>query len=84
VDFGDSKPAAVISAERRFRALPLKVPFKVNKLGETTVTATLNLVYCREDNTGVCYIKTLVWKAPVRFVRDGKAARKIEFKASLR
>jgi hypothetical protein len=38
---------------------------------------TLTIVYCREDNTGTCQIKTLVWRAPVQVVDSPSAKTEI-------
>jgi len=57
--------------------LPIRVPVKAAP-GAAEVHASFTFVYCREDNTGTCRIKTLVWRAPVEVVDDGAAANEIK------
>jgi hypothetical protein len=45
--------------------LPLRIPFQTFAPGAASLRVQLTLFYCREDNTGVCRIKTLVWRVPV-------------------
>ncbi len=45
--------------------LPLRLPIKTHQPGKANVSVQLTLFYCREDNTGTCRIKTLVWHVPV-------------------
>jgi hypothetical protein len=55
------------------------VPFSATQKGAANLKAKLTIYYCREDNTGVCLIKSLVWNVPVNVVNDKKASNKIEF-----
>ena len=50
--------------------LPLRVPLNTGGVGPATVRAQVTLFYCREDNTGTCRIKTLVWQVPVEVTND--------------
>jgi hypothetical protein len=43
----------------------------------------LTLFYCREDNTGTCLIKTLVWRVPVEVSAAANAASEIVVQAKL-
>jgi len=54
--------------------LPLRIPFRSFESGAAELRVQLTLVYCREDNTGTCRIKTLVWRAPVEVTNDPNAA----------
>lgn len=45
--------------------LPLRIPFNVVSSGSANLRAQVTLFYCREDNTGTCRIKTLVWQGPI-------------------
>lgn len=46
--------------------LPLRIPFTADGTpGSANLRAQVTLFYCREDNTGTCRIKTLVWQVPV-------------------
>jgi thiol-disulfide isomerase/thioredoxin len=53
--------------------LPVVVPLKTGSVGSATIKAQVTLFYCREDNTGTCRIKTLVWQAPIE-VTDNPTA----------
>ncbi|HYN86331.1 MAG TPA: thioredoxin-like domain-containing protein [Pyrinomonadaceae bacterium] len=64
--------------------LPVRVPLRTLAAGEAELRAQLTLFYCREDNTGTCRVKTLVWRAPVRVVADDAAApREVRARASV-
>ncbi len=58
--------------------LPIRVPVKTS-VGIAELRASFTFVYCREDNTGTCRIKTLVWRVPVEVVNDAGAASEIKF-----
>jgi hypothetical protein len=45
--------------------------------------AKISVYYCREDNTGTCQIKTIVWKIPVNIASGKKASNKIEISAAV-
>ena len=68
----------------RFDKLPLTVPFESKTAGLALFTAKLNIYYCREDNTGVCYIKTISWKVPVRFSKGKGSSKTIKLTASIK
>ena len=59
--------------------LPIRVPLRAAAAGAAELQASFTFVYCREDNTGTCRIKTLVWRAPVEVVNDDAAAGEIKF-----
>ena len=58
--------------------LPLRIPFRAYEAGKAELRVQLTLYYCREDNTGTCRIKTLVWRAPIEVVVDGVASNEIK------
>ena len=58
--------------------LPIRIPFRAVSASVAEVRASFTFVYCREDNTGTCRIKTLVWRAPVEFVADPAAPAEIK------
>jgi hypothetical protein len=58
--------------------LPISVPFAASAAGAAELRALFTFVYCREDNTGTCRIKTLVWRAPIEVVKDGSAPAEIK------
>jgi hypothetical protein len=57
----DEKNASRTSKDLK---LPLRIPFAATS-GSSNIRAQVTLFYCREDNTGTCRIKTLVWQVPV-------------------
>jgi thiol-disulfide isomerase/thioredoxin len=57
--------------------LPLRIPLRASDAGASALRIQLTLYYCREDNTGSCQIKTLVWRAPVEVASDANAPREI-------
>lgn len=61
------------SRAARDLALPIAVPIRTAGPGQVTVQASLTIYYCRTDETGTCFIKTLRWKAPVEVVADQHA-----------
>ena len=63
--------------------LPIRVPFGIKSAGAAEIRASFTFVYCREDNTGTCRIKTLVWRAPVEVVTDVNAPAEIRLSASV-
>jgi NHL repeat len=64
--------------------LPIRVPLRAQAAGTAELHASFTFVYCREDNTGTCRIKTLIWRAPVEVVNDAGAPGEISFHAKVR
>jgi thiol-disulfide isomerase/thioredoxin len=62
--------------------LPLHVPLRTHAPGQTELHLQLTLFYCREDNTGTCRIKTLLWRIPVS-VKSDSGAQEITVQAKL-
>ena len=63
--------------------LPIRVPLNTVKEGSATLQAQVTLFYCREDNTGTCRIKTLIWKQPVQVTTDASAANEVKLRGKL-
>jgi hypothetical protein len=63
--------------------LPIRVPLNAVKEGSANLQAQVTLFYCREDNTGTCRIKTLVWKLPVQVTANTAAANKVKLRGKL-
>jgi thiol-disulfide isomerase/thioredoxin len=63
--------------------LPLRIPVKAAAAGPTTIRAQVTLFYCREDNTGTCRIKTLVWEVPVEVTNDANAPTEVKLQGKL-
>jgi hypothetical protein len=47
------------------------------------VKAQVTLFYCREDNTGTCRIKTLVWHIPVQVTTEANASNELKVQGKL-
>ena len=62
---------------------PLRVPLHGPTKGSARLMVTLTLVYCREDNTGTCRIKTLLFHAPVEVTDVQDAPQEIEVRGRL-
>lgn len=71
-----------ISRSQKDLHLPLRIPIKTYRPGKADVSVQLTLFYCREDNTGTCRIKTLVWRVPVA-VSDRAASGQIKLAGKL-
>ena len=76
----DEKAAARSSKDLK---LPLRVPFNASGVGPATLRAQVTLFYCREDNTGTCRIKTLVWEVPVEVTNDASAPADVKLQGKL-
>ena len=63
--------------------LPLRIPIKSHEPGAAQLRVQLTLFYCREDNTGTCRIKTLVWRVPVEVVKDANASSEVKLNGKL-
>ena len=63
--------------------LPLRIPMNAVSAGSTNLQAQVTLFYCREDNTGTCRIKTLVWQVPVQVTADANAPNEIKVQGKL-
>ena len=64
--------------------LPLRIPLtSVATTGSAGVRAQVTLFYCREDNTGTCRIKTLIWQVPVNVVSEASAPTEIKLQGKL-
>ena len=63
--------------------LPLRIPVSAPTAGPATLRAQVTLFYCREDNTGTCRIKTLVWQVPVEVTTDANAPTEVKIQGKL-
>jgi hypothetical protein len=73
----------VVSQSAKNLRLPLRVPFRTFEPGKSELRIQLTLFYCREDNTGTCRIKSLVWRAPVDVVNNGGAPNEIKVQGKI-
>lgn len=63
--------------------LPLRIAFRAHEGGKAELRVQLTLFYCREDNTGTCRIKTLVWRAPIEVAIDASAGNEIKIQGKV-
>ncbi|MGI8670798.1 MAG: thioredoxin-like domain-containing protein [Aridibacter sp.] len=80
----DGKNITIEKPNEKFKEIPLVVPFQANANGSAKLKAKLTIYFCREDNTGVCLIKSLVWNVPIKVVKDKNASNKIELSTSVK
>lgn len=70
-------------ASSKFNKIPVTIQVQTLAKGETNLKAKLSVFYCREDNTGECLIKTLVWQIPLKISNEKTAQTKIELNGSV-
>jgi len=64
--------------------LPLRIPLTpAPGAGTANIRAQVTLFYCREDNTGTCRIKTLIWQVPVNVTADASAPTEVKLQGKL-
>ena len=73
----------VVSRSLKNLQLPLRIPVRTFEPGNAELRLQLTLFYCREDNTGTCRIKTLVWRLPVEVKNDASRSSEISVQAKL-
>jgi hypothetical protein len=61
----------------------LRIPIRTFEPGKAELRMQLTLFYCREDNTGTCRIKTLVWRVPVEVKNDASTPKEITIQGKL-
>ncbi|HEX8556788.1 MAG TPA: hypothetical protein VF668_01730, partial [Pyrinomonadaceae bacterium] len=71
------------ASKSRLKALPLRVGLEGLPVGASELRAAVTVYYCREDNTGTCRVKTLVWRAPVELTDDPAAPREVRLKGKV-
>ena len=62
---------------------PVRVPIHTTGQGAAQLNVSFAFVYCREDNTGVCRIKTLKWNVPIDVSPSVAAATEINLSAKV-
>ena len=67
-----------ISQSLKNLQLPLRIPLRSHEAGKAELRLQLTLFYCREDNTGTCRIKTLVWRVPIEVTNNPSAPAEIK------
>lgn len=83
ISSADETSVKIAVPKQKFKTLPVVIPFQTANKGAANLKARLTIYYCREDNTGVCLIKTLVWNVPLNVVADKNAGNKVEISASV-
>ncbi|MBV9923849.1 MAG: redoxin domain-containing protein [Acidobacteria bacterium] len=78
----DADPKSLGKTTKDLR-LPVRVPLRAAAAGAARLRVSLRLYYCREDNTGTCRIKTLVWLVPVELTADPAAPREIRLQGKV-
>jgi thiol-disulfide isomerase/thioredoxin len=73
----------VASRSAKDLQLPLRIPLNAVSAGSANVKAQVTLFYCREDNTGTCLIKTLVWQVSVQVTTDANAPNELKLQGKL-
>lgn len=63
--------------------LPINIPFKTMAAGKAELLVQTTLFYCREDNTGTCLIKTLVWRVPIEVSNEPTGSTEIRLQGKL-
>ncbi|MDQ3920140.1 MAG: hypothetical protein M3348_16870, partial [Acidobacteriota bacterium] len=79
---GEGSPTMKRGGGKELR-LPLRIPLRALAPGASELRVRLTLYYCREDNTGTCKVKTLVWRAPVEVTNEAGAAREIKLQGKV-
>jgi sugar lactone lactonase YvrE len=72
---GDVKKAS------KLLTFPVSVPFEAAKTGKMELEVSATFYYCREDNTGVCQIKSVIWKVPVEITATKTSDIRLQFQA---
>lgn len=87
VEDGASKTLSVPDMRARVRKdlqLPLRLPIQTGEIGQAKLRVETTLYYCREDNTGTCRVKTLVWRIPVEVTADKTAQAELKARAEIK
>jgi DNA-binding beta-propeller fold protein YncE len=76
----DARTAKASAKDLRF---PVRVPLRATATGSAKLLVQLTLYYCREDNTGTCRIKTMLFRVPVEITDAKDAPQEIEVRARI-
>jgi thiol-disulfide isomerase/thioredoxin len=75
-------PVGVSDTAKDMR-LPLRIDLRGLEPGHVSLRVEVTLYYCREDETGVCRVKTLLWRVPVEVTDAAGAPREIVLRAKV-
>jgi hypothetical protein len=76
-------PQTTAKVERNLR-LPLRLTLNAAAPGRAQLRVLTTLYYCREDNTGSCRVKTLVWRVPVEVTARADAPQEIKAQTTIK
>ena len=77
-----SRPLYIQRTSKNLK-LPVSVSLKTQNPGQSELRVQLTAFYCREDNTGTCRIKTLVWRVPVEVTNEASATNEVKLQGKL-
>jgi thiol-disulfide isomerase/thioredoxin len=80
----DGNAPRLTRAGKDLLRFPLRLPLRARSVGAAELRVQLTLYYCREDNTGACRIKTLIWRAPLDITPDPAAPREVKLQGEIR
>ncbi|HEV7890630.1 MAG TPA: thioredoxin-like domain-containing protein [Pyrinomonadaceae bacterium] len=75
-------PVGVSDTAKDMR-LPLRIDLRGLEPGHVSLRVEVTLYYCREDDTGVCRVKTLLWRVPVEVTDAAGVPREIVLRAKV-
>jgi len=79
----DGTTASIYFGTKTSFQLPIRLPMKALATGPALIEGRVTFVYCREDNTGVCRIKTVKWHAPIEVTTEAGAPTEITLTAKV-
>ncbi len=71
-----------IKGKKEF-TIPVRLTLKPQSVGKADLRVTLTLYYCRVDNTGTCFIKTVAWRVPVEISQDVSGPNELKLEGKL-
>jgi hypothetical protein len=80
---GFERRETTLKVVKKGLSLPLRLPLTTGEAGASELRVRLMLLYCREDNTGTCRVKTLAWRVPVEVTDTAGAPREISLRAKV-
>jgi hypothetical protein len=80
----DGNAPRLTRAAKDLLRFPLRLPLRALSAGAAELRVQLTLYYCREDNTGACRIKTLIWRAPLNVTSDPATPREIKLQGEVK
>ena len=85
VSSGHGAPEKLVEVKgKKDFTLPIRLTIKPSSPGTADLSVKLTLYYCREDNTGTCFIKTLAWRVPVEVVQGSSQTNEIKLEGKLK